>query len=69
MRIPVGFEILRQTFLDRAELGVGSPLAAFLALVPEAAQLPRGEVSARVNPMIAAAINSDPPWFWHGLDA
>jgi hypothetical protein len=26
-------------------------------------------VSGEVNRMIAAAINADPQWFWHGPDA
>jgi hypothetical protein len=37
--------------------------------VPEVAGLPRGEISGRVNPMIAVAINANPQWFWHGPDA
>ena len=41
----------------------------YLRLVPEAAKLSRPDVSARVNPMIAAAINADDRWFWHGPDA
>jgi hypothetical protein len=48
---------------------VDAAYAAFVALAPEAAGLPRGENSARVNPMIAAAINGDPKWFWQGSDA
>jgi hypothetical protein len=42
--------------------------AAFLAFVPKAVGLTRGEISARANPMIAAAINADPQWFWRGPD-
>jgi hypothetical protein len=41
----------------------------YLRLVPEAAALPRPDISARVNPMIAAAINADTQWLWHGPDA
>jgi len=33
---------------------------AFVALAPEAAGLPRGEVSARGNPTIAVAVKADP---------
>jgi hypothetical protein len=54
---------------DANPLALDAAHAAFLALVPEAAGLPRGEISARVNPMIAVAINADPHWFWYGPDA
>ena len=53
---------------DAQPLALDAAHAAFLALVPEASGLPRGDISARVNPMIAAAINADPQWFWHGPD-
>jgi len=51
---------------DANPLALDAADAAFLALAPEAAGLPRGEIPARVNPMIAVAINADTQWFWHG---
>jgi hypothetical protein len=45
--------------LDEAE-------AAYLAAHPDAGGDP-GEMSARVNEMIASAINGNPKWFWQGV--
>jgi hypothetical protein len=41
----------------------------YLRLVPEGAALSRPDISALVNPMIAAAVSADAQWFWHGPDA
>ena len=41
--------------------------AEYLRLNPSA-RYDRLAVSGEVNRMIAAAINADPQWFWHGPD-
>jgi hypothetical protein len=40
--------------------------AAYTAARPEARADP-GAASARINEMIAAAINTDPTWFWKNI--
>ena len=43
-------------------------VSAFYFRIGESASIDRMEAAARVSEIIAAAINVDPQWFWHGPD-
>jgi len=52
----------------RQEEALAAATAEYRRLDPSAPDDPL-EVSGEVNRIIAAAINADPGWFWHGPDA
>jgi hypothetical protein len=52
----------------RQSKALAAATAEYRRLNPSASDGPR-EVSGEVNQMIAAAINADPKWYWHGRDA
>ena len=72
MRAPQEPAVTRAEISRRDQKRESEALAAAAAeyrrLNPSASDDPR-EVSGEVNQMIAAAINADPKWFWHGPDA
>jgi hypothetical protein len=47
--------------------GVSPPIS--MSVPPPPGTRNRGRLTGEVNRMIAAAINADPRWFWHGPDA
>jgi hypothetical protein len=52
----------------RQHEAVAAATAEYRRLNPSA-RYDRLAVSGEVNRMVAAAINANPRWFWHGLDA
>ena len=60
-------EISRRDQKRQSE-ALAAATAEYLRLNPSA-RYDRLAVPGEVNRMIAAAINADPQWFWHGPDA
>ena len=54
-------------FREGHQVGLDAAEAEYRRLVPDAPADPL-EVSRIVNVMIAAAINADAKWYWHGPD-
>lgn len=72
IRAPVGVATTRAEVSRRDQKGRSEALTAAIAeyrrLTPTA-PYDKLAVSDQVNRMIAAAINVDPKWFWHGPEA
>lgn len=72
MRAPTGAAATRAEISRRDQKRQAEALAAATAeyrRLSSAARYDRLAVSGEVNRMIAAAINVDPQWFWHGPEA
>jgi hypothetical protein len=72
MRAPTGAAMTRAEISRRDQKRQSEALAAATAeyrRLSRSARYDRLTVSGEVNRMIAAAINVDPHWFWHGPEA
>ena len=72
MRAPLETTVTRAEEARLAQKRQSEALAAATAVyrrLSPSARYNRLALSGEVNPMIAAAINANPRWFWYGPDA